>query len=66
MPRPPGGRPCRRNVVEREGWCGNLFPMKGRDTRIDAAVALMMAVGRATEAPAQEGSILDRAELWTA
>ncbi len=66
-----GGDPvlewCVGNVVGRPDRRGNLYPAKQRpEQKIDAAVAPMMAVGRATEAPAQEGSILDRAELWTA
>ena len=54
------------NVVGGPDRRGNLYPAKHRpEQKIDAAVALMMAIGRATEAPAQEVSILDRAELWT-
>ncbi len=58
---------CVGNVVGRPDRRGNLYPAKQRpEQNIDAAMALMMAIGRATEAPAQEVSILDRAELWTA
>ena len=46
---------------------GDVYPRKARpEQKIDAAVALMMAIGRAMESPAQELSIYDRAELWTA
>ena len=38
---------CVGNVVGQEDRRGNLFPAKVRENRIDAAVALMMAVGRA-------------------
>jgi hypothetical protein len=38
---------CIGNVVGQEDRQGNLFPAKVRESRIDAAVALMMAVGRA-------------------
>src|SRR5215211_6254659 len=38
---------CIGNVVGHEDRRGNLFPAKARDNKIDAAVALMMAVGRA-------------------
>ncbi len=34
-------------VVGQEDRRGNLFPAKVRENRIDEAVALMMAVGRA-------------------
>ncbi len=55
------------NVVGKPDRRGNLYPATQRPERkIDAAVAVMMAVGRATEAPAQEGSSRERAELWTA
>jgi phage terminase large subunit-like protein len=37
---------CVGNVVGQEDRRGNLFPAKVRENRIDAAVALMMAVGR--------------------
>jgi phage terminase large subunit-like protein len=38
---------CIGNVVGHEDRRGNLFPAKVRENRIDAAVALMMAIGRA-------------------
>lgn len=38
---------CVGNVVEQEDRRGNLFPTKQRDGKIDAAVALLMAIGRA-------------------
>ena len=38
---------CIGNVVGQEDRRGNLFPAKQRDGKIDAAVALLMAVGRA-------------------
>ena len=38
---------CVGNVVGQEDRRGNLFPAKVRENKIDAAVALMMAVGRA-------------------
>ncbi len=58
---------CLGNVVGKADRRGNLYPTKARpEQKIDAAVALMMAIGRAMEAPAQEVSIFDRAELWTA
>ena len=38
---------CIGNVVGQEDRCGNLFPTKQRDRKIDAAVALPMAIGRA-------------------
>ncbi len=38
---------CIGNVVEQEDRRGNLFPTKQRDGKIDAAVALLMAIGRA-------------------
>jgi phage terminase large subunit-like protein len=38
---------CVGNVVGRRTGAGNLFPTKQRDGKIDAAVALLMAVGRA-------------------
>ena len=37
---------CVGNVVGQEDRRGNLFPAKVRENRIDAAVALMMAIGR--------------------
>jgi len=44
---------CVGNVVGREDRRGNLFPAKSPDSKIDAAVALMMAVGRAQAAAAE-------------
>ena len=39
---------CISNVVGKADRRGNLYPTKGRpDQKIDAAVALMMAIGRA-------------------
>jgi phage terminase large subunit-like protein len=38
---------CIGNVVGHEDRRGNLFPTKQRDGKIDAAVALLMAIGRA-------------------
>jgi phage terminase large subunit-like protein len=38
---------CIGNVVGQEDRRGNLFPTKQRDAKIDAAVALLMAIGRA-------------------
>ena len=38
---------CIGNVVGREDRRGNLFPTKQRDGKIDVAVALLMAIGRA-------------------
>jgi len=38
---------CIGNVVGQEDRRGNLFPAKSRDAKIDAAIALMMAIGRA-------------------
>jgi phage terminase large subunit-like protein len=39
---------CLSNVVGKADRRGNLYPTKSRpDQKIDAAVALMMAVGRA-------------------
>ena len=38
---------CIGNVVGQEDRRGNLFPAKVRENRIDAAVALLMAIGRA-------------------
>ena len=37
---------CIGNVVGQEDRRGNLFPTKQRDGKIDAAVALLMAIGR--------------------
>jgi phage terminase large subunit-like protein len=38
---------CVGNVVGHEDRRGNLFPAKVRENKIDAAVALLMAIGRA-------------------
>ena len=38
---------CVGNVVGQEDGRGNLFPAKQRDGKIDAAIALLMAIGRA-------------------
>ena len=38
---------CLGNVVGKVDRRGNLFPTKQRDGKIDAAVALLMAIGRA-------------------
>ena len=37
---------CVGDVVGQEDRRGNLFPTKQRDGKIDAAVALLMAIGR--------------------
>ena len=48
---------CLANVVGRADRRGNLYPAKARPERkIDAAVALMMAVGRAM---AEDGGTVD-------
>ena len=44
---PPMRRACPGDAVGQEDRRGNLFPTKVRENRIDAAVALLMAVGRA-------------------
>ncbi len=41
---------CVGNVMGQEDRRGNLFPTKQRDGKIDAAVALLMAIGRAQAA----------------
>ena len=38
---------CVGNVVGRPDRRGNIYPAKQRDGKIDAAVALLMAIGRA-------------------
>ena len=38
---------CLGNVVGKADRRGNLFPAKQRDGKIDAAAALLMAIGRA-------------------
>ena len=51
---------CPGNVVGRPDRHGNLYPAKQRPERkIDAAVALMMAVGRAMAEDTNEGDLLD-------
>jgi hypothetical protein len=46
---------------------GNLYPTKARpEQKIDAAVALIMAIGRSMTKPEQFTSIFERAELWSA
>ena len=48
------------NVVGRPGRRGNLYPAKQRpEQKIDAAVALMMALGRAMAEDASEGDLTD-------
>ncbi len=49
---------CVGNVVGRPDRRGNLYPAKPRpEQKIDAAVALMMAVGRAMAEDANEGDL---------
>ena len=58
---------CVGNVVRKPDRRGNLYPAKQRPERkIDAAVALMMAVGRATadDAGQPDISYLFRAPLF--
>ena len=51
---------CVGNVVGKPDRPGNLYPAKQRPERkIDAAVALMMAVGRAMAEDANEGDLED-------
>ena len=51
---------CVGNVVGRQDRRGNLYPAEQRPERqIDAAVALMMAVGRAMAEDASEGDLED-------
>ena len=51
---------CMGNVVGRLDRRGNLYPAKQRSERkIDAAVALVMAVGRAMAEDAGEGDFMD-------
>ena len=51
---------CVGNVVRRPDRRGNLYPAKQRPEReIDAAVALLMAVGRAMADDAGEGDLED-------
>ena len=59
---------CLDSVVGRPDRRGNLYPAKQRpEQRIDAAVALMMAVGRAMADDAGQPDISDlfRAPLFT-
>ena len=51
---------CVGNVVGRPDRRGNLYPAKQRpEQKIDAAVALMMAVGRAMAEDTNEGDLTD-------
>ena len=51
---------CPGNVVGRPDRRGNLYPTNERpEQKIDAAVALMMAVGRAMAEDAGEGDLED-------
>ena len=51
---------CPGNVVGRPDRRGNLYPAKQRpEQKIDAAVALMMAVGRAMSEDTSEGDLED-------
>ncbi len=51
---------CLGNVVGRPDRPGNLYPAKQwPEQKIDAAVALMMAVGRAMAEGAKEGDLED-------
>ncbi len=48
------------NVVGKPDQRGNLYPAKQRpEQKIDAAVSLMMAVGRAMAEDANEGDLMD-------
>ena len=54
------GSPLVANVVGRPDRRGNLYPAKQRpEQKIDAAVALMMAVGRAMAEDTNEGDLTD-------
>jgi phage terminase large subunit-like protein len=56
-------RQCRRQARS----SGQPLPDKARpEQKIDAAVALIMAVGRSLVEPEQFTSICERAELWPA
>ncbi len=58
--RPPVLGRCPGNVVGRPDRRGNLYPAKQRPERkIDAAVALIVAVGRAMAEDANEGDLED-------
>ena len=51
---------CMGNVVGKPDRRGNLYPAKQRpEQKIDAAVALMMAVGRAMAEDTDEGDLTD-------
>jgi phage terminase large subunit-like protein len=51
---------CVGNVVGRPDRRGNLYPAKQRpEQKIDAAVALMMAIGRAMAEDTNEGDLTD-------
>ena len=51
---------CPGNVVGKADRRGNLYPAKQRpEQKIDAAVALMMAVGRAMAEDTKEGDLED-------
>ena len=51
---------CLGNVVGKPDRRGNLYPAKQRpEQKIDAAVALMIAVGRAMAEDASEGDLED-------
>ena len=51
---------CVGNVVGKPDRRGNLYPAKQRpEQKIDAAVALMMAVGRAMAEDTNEGDLMD-------
>jgi phage terminase large subunit-like protein len=51
---------CVGNVVGKPDRRGNLYPAKQRpEQKIDAAVALMMAVGRAMAEDTNEGDLTD-------
>ena len=51
---------CVGNVVGRPDRRGDLYPAKQRpEQKIDAAVALMMAIGRAMAKDASEGDLED-------
>ena len=51
---------CVENVVGKPDRRGNLYPAKQRpEQKIDAAVALMMAVGRAMAEDTNEGDLTD-------
>ncbi len=47
------------NVVGKADRRGNLFPAKVRDAKIDAAIALLMAIGRAQASESDGAADLD-------